>query len=81
VSRPRLIDDREKERMQGNLAEIQDRSFAARFIADQDAGAPEFLALREKEAGHPIEKTGRELRAHFSWKQQDADYVEGQAAR
>ena len=45
------------------------------------AGAPEFLALREQEAGHPIEKTGRELRAQFSWKQQDADYVEGSAAR
>jgi ketol-acid reductoisomerase len=81
VSGPRVIDAGVKERMKGILADIQDGSFAARFIADQDAGAPEFLALREKEAGHPIETTGRELRAHFSWKQQDADYVDGQAAR
>ena len=41
----------------------------------------EFLALREKEAGHPIEATGKILRSHFSWKQQDADYIEGSAAR
>jgi ketol-acid reductoisomerase len=81
VSGPRVIDAGVKERMKGILADIQDGSFAARFIADQDAGAPEFLALREQEAGHPIEKTGRELRAQFSWKQQDADYVEGSAAR
>jgi len=81
VSGPRLIGPEVKETMQAILADIQDGSFAARFIADQDAGAPEFLALREKEAGHPIEATGRNLRAHFSWKQQDADYVEGSAAR
>ncbi|HJR89688.1 MAG TPA: ketol-acid reductoisomerase [Aeromicrobium sp.] len=81
VSGPRLIDAGVKDRMKGILADIQDGSFAARFIADQDAGAPEFLALREKEAQHSIEETGRELRAHFSWKQQDADYVEGSAAR
>ena len=81
VSGPRLIGPEVKETMKALLADIQDGSFAARFIADQDAGAPEFLALREKEAGHPIEATGRDLRAHFSWKQQDADYVEGSAAR
>jgi len=81
VSGPRVIDAGVKERMQGILADIQDGSFAARFIADQDAGAPEFLALREKEAQHSIEETGRKLRAQFSWKQQDADYVEGSAAR
>jgi ketol-acid reductoisomerase len=81
VSGPRVIDDGVKERMKGILADIQDGTFAARFIADQDAGAPEFLALREKEAQHSIEDTGRKLRAQFSWKQQDADYVEGSAAR
>jgi ketol-acid reductoisomerase len=81
VSGPRIIGPQVKDEMRKILAEIQDGSFAARFIADQDAGAPEFLALREKEAGHPIEETGRALRAQFSWKQQDADYVEGSAAR
>jgi ketol-acid reductoisomerase len=30
------------------LAEIKDGSFAQRFIDDQDAGGPEFKALREK---------------------------------
>ena len=81
VSGPRVIDPRVKENMQAVLADIQSGAFAKRFIADQAAGAPEFLELREKEAQHPIEKTGKELRALFAWKQQDSDYTEGSAAR
>jgi len=40
VSGPRVIDDHVAENMQGVLADIKDGTFAARFIADQDAGAP-----------------------------------------
>jgi ketol-acid reductoisomerase len=81
VSGPRVIDPRVKENMQAVLADIQSGAFAKRFIDDQDAGAPEFKALRAKGEAHPIEATGRELRALFAWKQQDADYVDGSAAR
>lgn len=81
VSGPRVIDPRVKENMQAVLADIQSGAFAKRFIDDQDAGAPEFKALRAKGETHPIEATGRELRALFAWKQQDADYVDGSAAR
>jgi ketol-acid reductoisomerase len=82
VSGPRVIDPRVKENMQAVLADIKSGAFAARFIADQDAGAPEFKALRAKAAAHPIEETGRELRGLMSWiKTSDADYVEGSAAR
>lgn len=81
VSGPRVIDPRVKENMKGVLADIQSGAFAKRFIDDQDAGAPEFKALRAKGEAHPIEATGRELRALFAWKQQDADYVDGSAAR
>ncbi|MGO2138953.1 MAG: ketol-acid reductoisomerase [Leucobacter sp.] len=81
VSGPRVIDAGVKERMQGVLKDIQDGTFAKRFIEDQDAGAPEFTALREKEESHPIEKTGVELRKLFAWQQQDSDYVDGSAAR
>ncbi|GAA3611909.1 ketol-acid reductoisomerase [Marihabitans asiaticum] len=81
VSGPRIIDDSVKERMREVLSEIQDGSFAQRFIDDQDGGASEFQQLREQEAGHPIEATGKVLRSHFSWKQTDDDYTEGSAAR
>ncbi|MDQ6938453.1 MAG: ketol-acid reductoisomerase [Actinomycetota bacterium] len=81
VSGPRVIDPHVKENMKAVLAEVQDGSFAARFIADQDAGAPEFLALRARGEQHPIEETGRQLRGLMSWVTSDDDYVEGHAAR
>ena len=59
-----------------------DEVSVARFIADQDAGSPEFTAFREKGEQHPIEATGRELRKLMAWvKSHDSDYVEGTSAR
>ena len=82
VSGPRVIDSRVKENMKDVLADIRSGAFAQRFIDDQDAGAPEFKALRAKGEAHPIEATGRELRKLMSWvKSGDKDYVEGHAAR
>ena len=82
VSGPRIIDRHVRDNMKGVLADIQDGSFAERFIKDQDAGGPEFKALREAAEKHPIEGVGRELRELMSWvKSHDDDYVEGTAAR
>jgi ketol-acid reductoisomerase len=82
VSGPRVIDEHVKENMKAVLADIQNGSFAQRFIDDQDKGAPEFKALRAKAEQHPIEATGRELRKLMSWvKSHDADYTEGTATR
>ncbi len=82
VSGPRVIDPHVKENMRGVLSDIQSGAFAARFIADQDAGAPEFTALRAQGQNHPIEPVGRDLRKLFAWvKPDDADYVDGTAAR
>ena len=81
VSGPRVIDPHVKENMKAVLKDIQDGTFAKRFIDDQDAGAPEFKALRLQGEQHPIETTGRELRKLFSWIQNDDDYTEGSVAR
>ena len=81
VSGPRVITPDVKKNMEAVLADIQSGAFAERFIGDQDAGAPEFEALRAKGEAHPIEATGQKLRALFAWKQADEDYVEGHAAR
>lgn len=80
VSGPRVIDAHVAEQMRGVLADIQDGTFAARFIADQDAGAPEFKTLRAEQEQHPIEATGRDLRKLMSWVAASDDY-HGTAAR
>ena len=82
VSGPRVIDERVKENMKAVLADIQNGSFAERFMNDQEAGGPEFTSMRAKAEQHPIEATGRELRGLMSWIDSgDDDYVEGTAAR
>lgn len=81
VSGPRVIGESSKEAMKAVLADIQDGTFARKFIADQDNGALEFKALRAEEEAHPIEKTGQKLRKAFGWTDSDADYTEGSAAR
>ena len=81
VSGPRVIGEASKEAMKAVLADIQDGTFARKFIADQDNGALEFKALRAEEEAHPIEKTGQKLRKAFGWTDSDADYTEGSAAR
>jgi len=81
VSGPRVIDPTVKQHMQEVLADIRSGAFATRFIADQDAGAPEFKALRAEGESHPIEEVGHRLRPLFAWvKPVDTDYVEGSAA-
>ena len=81
VSGPRVINESSKEAMKAVLADIQDGTFARKFIADQDNGALEFKALRAEEEAHPIEKTGQKLRKAFGWTDSDEDYTEGSAAR
>ena len=82
VSGPRVITPDVKEHMKEVLADIQDGSFAKRFMDDQAAGAPEFKRLRAEGEAHPIEKTGREVRAMFAWRSDvDKDYTEGSVAR
>jgi len=82
ISGPRVIDPSVKANMKEVLADIKNGSFAARFIADQDAGAPEFKALRAKGESHIIESVGRDLRKLMSWvRGSKDDYTEGTAAR
>ncbi|GIW06200.1 MAG: ketol-acid reductoisomerase (NADP(+)) [Dehalococcoidia bacterium] len=67
ISGPRVIDAGVKARMKEVLREIQDGSFASRWIQENQANRAHFNALRRLEAEHPIETVGKELRAMMSW--------------
>src|SRR5438445_486896 len=58
VSGPRIIDDHVRGTMRQVLEEIQDGSFARRWIAENEAGRPEFTKLREQDRNHQIEQVG-----------------------
>jgi ketol-acid reductoisomerase len=60
---PRVIDASVKARMKEILGEIQSGAFAKELIAEEDAGRPNFVRLREEAAKHSSEKVGKELRS------------------
>jgi ketol-acid reductoisomerase len=62
VAGPRIVTPAVKDAMKGLLKDIQDGSFAKRFIEDQNSGRKEFTRFREQDREHPIEKVGAELR-------------------
>jgi ketol-acid reductoisomerase len=61
-SGPRVVGPNAKDEMRKILAEIKDGTFANRWIAENQNGRPNYLARKEAETHHPIEKVGRELR-------------------
>jgi ketol-acid reductoisomerase len=67
VSGPRVIDECARGTMQQILAEIQDGSFATRWILENQAGCPSFKALRKIEQNHEIEVVGKKLRDMMPW--------------
>jgi ketol-acid reductoisomerase len=63
VSGPRVVDGRTRETMKKLLDEIKSGAFARRWIEENEGGQKWFLAQREKEREHSIEKVGEKLRA------------------
>jgi ketol-acid reductoisomerase len=67
VSGPRVIDAHARENMQKILDEIQDGTFARKWIDENKAGQPEYKRMMEEDLNHPIEKVGADLRSRMDW--------------
>jgi ketol-acid reductoisomerase len=63
VSGPRVVDARVKDTMKKVLEDVQNGTFAKRWIEENQNGRPWFEAERKQETQHPIEKVGEKLRA------------------
>jgi ketol-acid reductoisomerase len=60
---PRIITDQVKDEMKRVLTEIQDGTFAAEWVKENEIGRPRYRELRESGKKHPIEEVGKKLRA------------------
>ncbi len=67
ISGPRVVDDHVRRRMQEVLDDIQDGTFAKRWIAENKAGQPEYRKLMQQDLDHPIEEVGARLRSKMDW--------------
>jgi len=66
---PRVIDEHVRATMKQILGEIQNGTFAKQWIAENEAGRPNFKQMRVDEANHPIEAVGKQLREMMSFLQ------------
>ena len=67
VSGKRVIGPEVKEHMKEVLSEIQDGTFAKNWMLENQIGCPSFYAQRTRQANHPIEKVGAQLRSMMSF--------------
>lgn len=67
ISGPRVIDDHVRGKMQEVLNDIQDGTFANRWIEENKAGQPEYKRLMNADLEHPIEEVGARLRSQMDW--------------
>lgn len=64
----KIINEESRKAMKQVLADIQDGSFASKWISENKSGGrAKLITTRRKEAEHLLERTGRELRKMMSW--------------
>lgn len=63
----RIITDETKKEMKKVLSEIQDGTFAQRWINECNTNQIHFKTTRKLKAEHPLEAVGKELRKMYSW--------------
>ncbi len=67
ISGPRVVDEKSRAAMKAVLTDIQDGTFAKNWIAENEAGMPEFKRMMNADLEHPIEKVGADLRSRMDW--------------
>jgi ketol-acid reductoisomerase len=67
VSGPRVINEGSREAMKGILRDIQDGTFARRWIEENELGRPNFIEYRDEDHHLQVEKVGAEIRAKMTW--------------
>jgi ketol-acid reductoisomerase len=67
TSGPRVVDQNSRDAMKAVLTDIQDGTFARNWIAENEAGMPEFKKRMNADLEHPIEKVGTDLRSRMDW--------------
>ena len=79
---PRVIGETTRQAMAKLLADIRSGEFAREWIAEDDAGRPNFERLRQAAADSQVERTGRPLRQMMSWLDAptDRDEADGEGA-
>ena len=77
---PKVIDAHVKENMRQLLRDTQSGAFAKQWIAEDQAGRPNFQRLMQQDARHQIEQVGGSLRRMMAWINPPASAKNGKKA-
>ena len=69
----RLITEETKKEMKKVLEEIQDGTFASKWIAENKNGRAHFNATRSLKSEHQLEEVGAQIRKFYSWNKEYND--------
>ncbi len=64
---PQIVTEQTKQEMRRVLTDIQNGTFAERWMAENAQGRPAFNRMRQTAKDHSVEDVGRELRSMMSW--------------
>ena len=67
MSGKRIITKKTRRVMKKILKEVQDGSFAKKWIRENELGRPEFNRIKEEQRNHLIERVGADLRKMMKW--------------
>jgi len=67
VTGPKIINEESRAAMREALENIQNGSYAKRFLKEGNSGYPEMTVARDANAAHGIEQVGEKLRAMMPW--------------
>lgn len=65
---PKIVDKQVRKNMVMALGKIRSGKFAREFIREMESGGKRYRALLQEGRRHPLEKTGRRLRALMDWR-------------
>jgi len=65
---PKIVDQHVRQKMAMALGQIRTGKFAREFIREMKTGGKRYRALLQEGRRHPLEKTGRRLRALMDWR-------------
>ncbi len=67
ITGKKIINEESRRAMKECLENIQNGSYAKKFISEGQSNYPEMTAWRRNNAAHEIEQTGARLRAMMPW--------------
>jgi ketol-acid reductoisomerase len=66
---PKIVDKQVRKKMTMALGQIRTGKFAHGFIREMKTGGKRYRALLQEGRRHPLERTGRRLRALMDWRE------------